>query len=113
MKILVLTTTFPRWKNDTTPAFVYELSKRIQEKDKKIIVLAPHHKSSKKFEIMDGMKIYRFPYFFPLKFQKLIYEGGILPNLKRSNLAKIQIPLLFITEMYYAFKIIKNEISRR
>ena len=109
MKVLVLTTTFPRWKNDTTPAFVYELSKRLQESGLEIFVLAPHHEGAKRFETMDGMKVYRFPYFYPKKYQKLVYEGGILPNFKRSNLAKIQVPLLIISEFFYAFKVIKGE----
>jgi N-acetyl-alpha-D-glucosaminyl L-malate synthase BshA len=109
MKILVLTTTFPRWKDDTTPAFVYELSKRLQENGWEIVVLAPHHEGAKKIEIMDGMKVYRFPYFWPTKYQRLVYEGGILPNLKRSNLTKIQVPLFILAELYYAFKIIRKE----
>lgn len=109
MKVLVLTTTFPRWKDDTTPAFVYELSKRLQENGLETVVLAPHHQGAKRFEIMDGMKVYRFPYFYPKKYQKLVYEGGILPNLKRSHLAKIQIPLLFLSELYHAMKIIRKE----
>ena len=28
-KLLVFASTFPRWKNDTIPPFVYELSKRV------------------------------------------------------------------------------------
>jgi len=109
MKVLVLTTTFPRWEDDTTPAFVYELSKRLQENELEIVVLAPHHFGAKRFEIMDGIKIYRFPYFYPAKYQRLVYEGGILPNLKRSNLAKIQVPFLFLSELYHAFKMIRKE----
>ena len=35
-QVLVLATTFPRWKNDVVPAFVYELSKRLGEKEYKI-----------------------------------------------------------------------------
>lgn len=109
MKILVLTTTFPRWINDAIPAFVYDLSKRLQEKGHEIIVLAPHHEGAKKYEIIDGMKIYRFPYFYPVKYQRLVYDGGILSNLKRSHLAKIQFPLLFLSELYYSLKIIRKE----
>jgi len=109
MKILVLTTTFPRWKDDTTPAFVYELSKRLQNEGFEIVVLAPHHKEAKRFEIIDGMKVYRFPYFYPRKYQKLAYEGGILSNLKRNHLAKLQVPLLFLSELFYTIKIIKKE----
>lgn len=108
-KVLVLTTTFPRWQNDTTPAFVYELSKRLYANGLKVVVLAPHHQSAKKFEMMDGMKIYRFPYFWPAKYQILAYEGGIIPNIRRSNLAKIQVPLLVLSELYYTFKIMRKE----
>jgi len=28
-KILVIATTFPRWNNDSTPRFVYDLSNRL------------------------------------------------------------------------------------
>jgi len=108
-RVLVIATTFPRWQNDTTPAFVYELSKRLQNNGFEIVVLAPHHIGAEKFEIMDGMKVYRFPYFWPAKYQNLVYEGGILPNIKRSNLAKIQVPFLVLSELYYSFKLIKKE----
>ena len=108
-KVLVLATTFPRWQNDTTPAFVYELSKRLHADGLEIVVLAPHYPGVKKFEIMDEMKVYRFPYFWPAKYQRLVYDGGILPNIKRSHLAKIQVPLLVLSELYYTFKIIRKE----
>lgn len=108
-KVLVLATTFPRWENDTTPAFVYELSKRLHADELEIVVLAPHYPGVKKFEIMDGMKVYRFPYFWPAKYQRLVYDGGILPNIKRSHLAKIQVPLLVLLELYNTFKIVRKE----
>ena len=109
IKVLVLTTTFPRWENDTTPAFVYDLSKRLRDEELEIVVLAPHCEGAKRFEIMDGLIVYRFPYFYPAKYQRLAYGGGILPSLKRSHLAKIQVPLLFLSELFYAFKIIINK----
>jgi len=109
MKILVLTTTFPRWKQDSTPSFIYEWSKRLQEIGFEIVVLAPSHFGAKRFEIMDGMKVYRFPYFYPAKYQKLAYGGGILPSLRKSNLAKIQVPFFFLSELYYALKVVRKE----
>lgn len=109
MKILVLTTTFPRWKQDSTPSFIYEMSKRLQDVGFEIVVLAPSHHGAKRFEIMDGMKVYRFPYFFPAKHQKLAYEGGILPSLKKSNLSKIQVPFFFLSELCYALRLVKKE----
>jgi len=94
-RILVLASTFPRWKNDSTPPFIYELEKRLA-KDFEIHVLAPHHQGAKKEEIIGGLHIHRFQYFWPEKLQKVAYGGGILPNLKKSFLAKIQvIPFIF------------------
>jgi len=109
IKILVVTTTFPRWKGDTTPSFVYDLTKRLQYLGFEVVVLAPHDCGAKKFEIMNGMRVYRFPYFYPLKHQRLCYNGGMLPNLRKSFLAKFQLPMLMMSEMYNIFKIIKNE----
>jgi len=109
MKVLVLTTTFPRWKNDTTPAFVNQLSYNLQKCGLDIVVLAPHCEGSEGFEILDEMRVYRFPYFFPARYQKLAYDGGILPNIKKSNLAKVQIPFLLISEIFYVLKIIRKE----
>jgi len=107
---LVLTTTFPRWKDDTTPTFIYDLSKRLNEKvDLNVMVLAPHHPRAKEYEVMNNVKVYRFPYFYPKRYQKLCYEGGISPNIKRSLLAKIQVPFIVYFELVNAVKILKKE----
>jgi len=107
--VLVTATTFPRWKNDTEPNFVFKLSSLLSKKDYNITVLVPHHPNAKRFEVMGDLKIYRFPYFHPLKLQKLCYEGGILENIKKSFLAKIQIPFLLLSEYYHVKKIVKKE----
>lgn len=108
IKILVLTTTFPRYKNDNTPGFILELSKEIKRQGIEIIVLAPHHKGAKIFEIMEGIKTFRFPYFFPKNLQRLCYEGGIMRNIKKSFLAKLQVPLFFIFYFYFSYKLVKK-----
>lgn len=109
IKIFVITTTFPRWKDDTTPTFVYELSKRLQKSGLEIVILAPHDQGAKKLEIMDDMKIYRFPYFYPFNYQRLCYNGGMLPNFKTSYFAKFQTPIFMLIGMYYIFKITNKE----
>lgn len=107
-KILITTTTFPRWRDDTIPMFVYDLSDKLSSKFD-IVVLAPHHKNAKKRENMNNMDVRRFSYFKPERLQKLCYDGGIIPNMKTSFLAKIQMPLLIISEFFSAYLIIKNE----
>jgi glycosyltransferase involved in cell wall biosynthesis len=109
MKVLVLTSTFPRWKDDTTPSFVYDLCVGLKKSGLDIIVLAPHHFGSKLFESIEGLKIYRFPYFLPYKYQRLAYNGGIHSNLKRYKLAKVQVPFFLFFELIYAGWLIKKE----
>lgn len=107
-KVLVTATTFPRWKNDSTPRFVYELSDRLASKYR-MIAVAPHHKGALKKEKMGRVDVRRFAYFKPEGMQKLCYGGGIIPNMKSSLLAKIQLPLLILSEFLASYKIIKNE----
>jgi N-acetyl-alpha-D-glucosaminyl L-malate synthase BshA len=107
--ILVIASAFPRYQGDLSGNFVYELAKRLNEKEFEIIVLTPHHPDTKLKETVDGMNVYRFPYFYPFKYQKLVYGGGVSYNIKNSYLAKIQVPLFFLSELFYAFKIIRKE----
>ena len=106
-KILVIASTFPRWLGDSTPGFVFDLSNLLAKKFD-IKVLTPHYYGAKKYERMNNLDVYRFQY-FPAKFQKVAYDGGILPNLKKSFLAKIQVPFFLLSEFFSIKKIIKKE----
>ncbi len=107
-KLLVFASTFPRWKDDTNPPFVYELSKRLT-KDFDVYVLAPHYPEAKRYEVMDKMKVYRFRYFLE-KYQKLAGSGGILPTLKKNKWFYLQVPFFLLGE-YFALKRLVKEIK--
>ena len=92
-KLLVLTTTYPRWRGDTEPAFVHYLSRGLQDTFE-VHVLAPHTRNAKIMEMLDGMHVYRFRY-LPVTWQRLAYEGGIVPRLKQNKWLALQIPFLF------------------
>ena len=106
---LVLTSTFPRWKDDTTPGFVYELSSRLAEKGTKIIVMAPHAVGALRQENLGHVDVHRFRYFYPYKFQKLAYGAGIIPNFKKSFAAKLNVPFFLLSEYFSARRLIKQE----
>ena len=94
MSVLVLTSTYPRWEGDTEPAFVHNLNKRLAE-NHKIITLAPSYPGAKAKEEMDGVTIIRYRYFFKC-LETLCYQGGILPNIKKSKWKAILVPFLLI-----------------
>jgi glycosyltransferase involved in cell wall biosynthesis len=96
-KLLVIASTFPRWKNDTNPPFVYELSKRLTSRYD-VTVLAPAYPGAKEFEKLEELDVYRFHYFIP-KYEKLAGSGGILPVLKKNGWYYFQVPFFMIAEL--------------
>jgi len=68
-----------------------------------VTVLAPGVSGYPTSDALEGVQIYRFPYFYPPKLQRLAYAGGMLANLRRTWLAKVQVPLLFLA-MVWAIK---------
>ncbi|MBI2580188.1 glycosyltransferase [Candidatus Woesearchaeota archaeon] len=110
MKVLVFASSaFPRWPDDPAPAFVYDLSKHLQQKGMEVVALVPHHPGAKRFETASGIRTYRFRYFLPGSLERLCYDAGILPNLKKSFLARLQLPIFVAAEFFSLWKAAKKE----
>lgn len=105
-KILVLTSTFPRWPGDTTPPFVYELSKRLAD-GFEITVLAPHYPGAPVREERDGMAIRRFRYSWG-KFETLAGEKAMLPALRRNRLNYLLLPFFLAAEFFATLYLVKR-----
>jgi len=105
-KVLVMASTFPRWKDDTIPPFVYELSKRLTD-EFDISVLTPAYPNATDFEVMENMKVHRFHYFFK-KYEKLAGSGGILPTIKKNKWFYFQVPFFLLGEFIALRKLIKE-----
>ena len=102
-KILVTTSTFPRWKDDTEPQFVYELCKRLVDINIDVDVLAPHAEGARSREAMDGINIYRYSYFIS-KYERLSYNGGILANLERNKFNYILVPFFLFAQAFATWR---------
>src|SRR3989344_4725415 len=108
LRILATATTFPRWKGDSSSSFVFDLENRLG-KMHDITVLAPHHPGAKKNERMGALEVRRFAYFKPESMEKLCYGGGIIPNMGKSMLARLQLPLLVLAEFFSASGLIREK----
>lgn len=109
VNLLMLTSSFPSYVGDPAGKFVFELGEKLLEKNFKINILCPHHLGFKFREDMQGLNVYRFPYFYPLSNQKLCRGGGMVYNWKNSYMAKIQAPFFFFSELFFATKLIKEK----
>lgn len=90
LRVLVLTSTFPRWAEDNEPRFVLDLCRRLALYAD-ILVLAPHTAGAALDEQLEGVRVRRFRY-FPTAWQGLAYEGGIMARLRRNPVRFLQLP---------------------
>lgn len=97
MRILVVTSTFPRWPGDTEPGFVFELCRRLQTRGVAVDVIAPHAPGAKRSELMDGIHVHRYRY-GPERLEILAYQGGILANIGRYGFGIFMVPLLLLSQ---------------
>lgn len=107
-KGLIITSNFP--EDRTITSFLARLlSNKIIQDNVELFVLAPHIHKSLFTEELYGTHVFRFPYFYPFRFQKLAYGGGIPYNFKNSIVAKVQTPTFFICELISAILLAKKE----
>ena len=105
-RLLILTSTFPRWEDDEDPPFVFELCDRLKT-EYHIHVLAPHFPGALKEEDFTGIHVKRFRYFFdPL--ERLAYHGGILAKLKKNPFQYALLPFFFMGELYALIKMLRH-----
>ena len=106
-RLLVLTSTFPRWEGDSEPPFVFELCRRLGA-DFDVWVLAPHAPGAKTHETMSGLTVVRFRYFFEWG-ETLAYQGGILANLRNNQLRYLLVPWFLACQLVALLRLLARE----
>ncbi len=96
-KLLITTSTFPRWQGDTDPPFVFDLAIRLKDTFD-ILVLCPHAAALKTSEIVAGMTVKRFRYFFT-RYETLAYGSGILNRFRESHLYYCLVPFFLAGQL--------------
>ncbi len=107
-RVLVLTSTFPRWENDTEPAFIFELCHRLGSAFD-VTVLSPRTPGSKKLEIIGGLNVIRFPYFFQKWENLAMHGGGILNKLKSNPTYYLMVPFFLFGQLLALVRLLRHE----
>jgi glycosyltransferase involved in cell wall biosynthesis len=105
-RIVVLTSTFPRWPKDSTPPFVFQLSERLTKKFE-VYVITPYSKGSKLTEKINDVIIKRFRYWFDI--DNNLTDKAIIPSLGDNPLLYFQIIPFLIAELIALYKTCKIE----
>jgi len=101
-KLLVLTSTLPRWRDDSDPRFVeylsYELAKAFD-----VLILAPHFPGAARRETLSNDKqtlvVHRYRYFLPA-LESLASEGGIMARIRQNPLRILLVPFFLIAQLF-------------
>jgi len=96
MKVCMITSTYPLYREEPAPSFVHEVTKELVKLGLQVHVVAPHHVLSKDEEEMDGVAVHRFRY-MPARLEMLSGGGGMPPKLQRSLIAKMELIPFFMS----------------
>lgn len=88
--LLVLASTYPRWKDDHEPGFVHELSRRLCDSFD-VTVVTPRAPGARAREEMDGVRVIRYRY-APARLETLVHDGGIAANVARAKWKVLLLP---------------------
>jgi phosphatidylinositol alpha-1,6-mannosyltransferase len=94
VRILCVTSTFPRWPGDDTTTFILHFAQQLIAQGARVDVLAPHAPGAKLKEEIDGVTVERFRYMRPDSAEDVCYQGGALFNIKGSPLTAAKLPAL-------------------
>lgn len=107
MNILVLTSSFPRFKGDVWGPWILDYCQELSKQGEHVFVLVPHTADTKKYSNFDSVSVHRFSYWIPNR-QVLAQPPGIMINLKKYKIAKFQIiPYLFFN-LFHGINLIKK-----
>ncbi|MFV3330691.1 glycosyltransferase [Pseudomonas sp. NY15437] len=102
--LLVLASTYPRWRDDPEPGFVHELSRRLIERFD-VHVITPHFAGAPLEETMDGVCIHRFRY-APAPWEALVSGGGMLANVRRYPLKWLLVPAFLLAMLFTLLRLV-------
>ncbi len=98
MKILMPTSSFPRYKGDPLAPFVFELGRHLVQRRHKVTILSPHYPGCSWKENMQGIDVERFTYFLPRSRQDL--ASGFMPALLQTSNFHRMMMLPFLTSSF-------------
>lgn len=94
-KLLVITSTLPRFADDPEPRFVLSLAQELSSRYR-ITLLAPMDPRSRQHDTLNGISVVRYRYTPMRSWETLAYPGGIMPRLRNQPWRWLQVPMLLL-----------------
>lgn len=107
MKIAILTTSFPRWEGDYIGNYILAVAAEHAREGHEVRVVAPHASGLRTVETLDGVGVRRFRYMVPSRLEHVAYGGGVFANLQSSLVAKLTLPLFFLSLLAQSLRVVR------
>lgn len=95
-RVLMTTSTLPRWAGDAEPRFVLDLA-RAMRPHADVELLAPHAPGARRRETLEDVPVSRYRYWIP-RWQAAAYQGGMNQRLKQNRLRAFQLPFFLLAQ---------------
>lgn len=107
MKVMFLTSSYPRNQSDGTANFLRHLAQELHRKQIQMTVIAPADNAHGITE-EEGITVHRFCY-LPRSWQGLAYGSGILQNLRARPWLWLQVPFFLLSMTYTMVQVIRRD----
>lgn len=108
VNLLILTSSFPQKPESYEGIFILELVNKLNFTQFQPFVLTPHFYNAPFFESWIPGKIFRFPYFFPSRFERLAYGSGMAYNIRNNPAILANLPFFILSELIFTLYFIKK-----
>jgi len=109
MKICVFTHTFPRYKEDTSAAFMHGFCEGLQKVGNKVFLLTPFDEKFNRPRNMQSYKIITYKYVWPDKFHLLGYSRTLQNDMQMKWNTYLLAPLMYFFGFLALLRLVKQE----
>jgi glycosyltransferase involved in cell wall biosynthesis len=106
VRVLHLTSSFPRNAGDHVAPFLLDLARAQQRAGIDVAVLAPHDAGARRSEDLYGVGVHRFRY-APDRWERLSYRGGLLGR-SRTPGGLLLLPVFFVAFTLHALRLARR-----
>lgn len=93
MRVVMTTTSFPKFSGDSHAPWILELAKGAVARGVAVTVLAPSASDLASRDRFDGVEIRRFRYWWPRRYERVAYGANIVANLNGGWLPRLTFPV--------------------
>lgn len=106
MKLLIITTNFPRWPGDPHSPWLVELLGLLRKEGVEVEILAPAYGGQPSHTI-DGMAVHRFRY-APARWETLTHEEGAPAKIRRNPLYLLLLPIYLLAGFLASWRLARR-----